>query len=197
MTIEKGRPWGVQDVIPAHARVCRSDRDLAQRSGPSVLFDGDLWRALGRPTPRLPGESCTRVSIDRLNCVVEFAVGTREIPAASHLRIGRWLGRGRLMIVSNSGFIGELNVAPRAHPNDGVFDIVIIRETMAFRERVILRRRARLGLHLPHPDIDSSRADRIEIVRGGRERLVIDGQTIRGWRSLSVTLERDSLTVFI
>lgn len=197
MTIRKGEEWGTPDVVPADSETFHADDGIARASGPAIPAGGDLWRCLGRPTPRIGGDACTRVLIDRLECSITTRGGIMVVPAVSHVRVGSWLGRGRFVVVSNVGFLGEWNVAPRAHPNDGVFDVFTMNEGISFRERLIARHRSKVGDHLPHPSMDIARVGRFRIVRHGRERLVIDGSRVRDWESVMVTIEPDALTVLI
>ena len=49
------------------------------------------------------------------------------------------------------------DVAPRAHPNDGRFDVVEVSAAMPARARLQAWRRLATGTHVPHPDITTRR----------------------------------------
>ena len=76
-----------------------------------------------------------------------------DMLAVAHVvaRHGWW--RGPLLAVLNCAYIGDWNVAPRAHPNDGRFDVVEVSAAMSVRQRLQARRRLPLGTHVPHPQI--------------------------------------------
>jgi diacylglycerol kinase family enzyme len=105
--------------------------------------------------------------------------------------IGEWL-RGRLVCVSNGGFIGAKNVSPRAHPNDGLFDVMSLHPTMGMQQRLRARHKSILGTHTPHPLIDTSRARSIEFSSAARsEKLRIDGRRIRSWSKVQIEIVPD------
>jgi len=56
-----------------------------------------------------------------------------------------------------SGHLGRFEPAPRAHPGDGLLDVIEVSESMNLRQRIMARRRSRTGSHLPHPDISTTR----------------------------------------
>lgn len=197
MTIEPGRAWGEETVMPTVIDHCRSDSELANSEHSVVLTGGDVWLSLGKPGPKMPSETCTRVPLDRMRCSISSARGEVIVFAASHVRIGRLMSRGDCVVLSNCGFIGSRMLLPRAHPNDGEMDIMTVLSTMTLRERVIATRRARTGTHLPHPSIRVSRADRFGAARRRREPLFVDGKRIRRWSEVTVEIEPDELSVLI
>ncbi|MGB1824394.1 MAG: hypothetical protein ACPHO9_07420, partial [Ilumatobacteraceae bacterium] len=56
-----------------------------------------------------------------------------------------------------SGHIGRYEAAPRAHPGDGLLDVVEVSDAMPLRQRWMALRRSRTGTHLPHPHISMTR----------------------------------------
>lgn len=155
MTIKPGEEWGrpAGDVAPAvHAT---GDAGLARllakgATGPVALGGGDLHRAVGAPAP---GASGILLPVDLLEVTIDddppdlavaHVVVRRPGPA------GWWLGP--LLAVCNVDYVGEWNIAPRAHPNDGRADVVEV-SAMAVRARWQARRRMPHGTHLPHPAI--------------------------------------------
>lgn len=197
MTIRAGEPWGSQSVVGDDVVTCLDDAELARSSGDCIVVGGDLWQALGCPPPPQKGRPCTRVSVDVLICTVDTGAEILVVRAASHVRVGSWLRRGRFVCVTNAGFVDRRNIAPRAHPNDGTLHLLELDPGMAWRERVIARHRSLSGTHVPHPDITLATRTEWGTTRTGSEDLVIDNKTIRRWKSVTVTIDPDALSVLI
>ena len=87
-----------------------------------------------------------------------------------------------------SGHLGGYEPAPRAHPGDGILDVVEVAETMTLRQRLMARRRSRTGSHLPHPEISTTRAR--DLRRSFDEPLlvVVDGRAIATTRHLDIAV---------
>ena len=159
MTIRKGEPWGSEVERPAGLRVAHGDAQLASwiATDPSADYavdGGDLHRTVGAPsTPRDVRPAMQRLPIDVLDVVTDRS---RHV-AVAHVVIRRrgWWSwwRGRIVVVCNVDHIGSWNVAPRAHPNDGRFDVVDVAPEMRLRDRWEARRRLPTGTHVPHPAI--------------------------------------------
>jgi putative lipid kinase YegS-like protein len=157
VTIRKGEPWGAPVPRPADLVLAGSDAELARlvagdAEGVYGLGGGDLYRSLGAAPPRA---TMQRLSLDALRVRLDDV----EWLAVAHVvaRGGWW--RGPLLAVLNCAYIGEWNVAPRAHPNDGRFDVVEVSARMSVRQRLQARRRLPLGNHVPHPQITVSTAE--------------------------------------
>jgi diacylglycerol kinase family enzyme len=116
--------------------------------------------------------------------------------AASSIIVGDFW-RGRHLIVSNAGWIGNSNVAPRAHPNDGKVEVLTITSQMSLRQRFLARRKMQTGTHLPHPDLSSKQIATQSIVRQNGEKLMIDGRKIDNWASISIRVEPDYWRVLV
>lgn len=153
MTIKKGEEWGTPIDRPAPLPVVGSDADLARAAEDATgsvfaLSDGDLHRSLGSP------QLGDRVVLQRLEIdglLVELD-GQPSL-AVAHVVVRRRWWRGPLLAVMNCDHLGAWNVAPRAHPNDGRFDVVEVAASMPLRARWEARRRLPAGTHVPHPDI--------------------------------------------
>lgn len=200
MTIRKGEEWGKKATVPASFFIVEDDHDAAsQPSGiPFALCRGDMYTALGNPRIPVHHHECMLVPIDALACTVIYTSGSEEVlHAFSHVTVGSWW-KGRHIIVSNSGFISGLNIAPRSHPNDGECDVVSLSHSMPLRQRFIARRRARTGTHVPHPEISIQRNTHVEISRKTpQERLSIDGVALSNWRSIIIDVEPDYWEVIL
>jgi hypothetical protein len=182
------------DVLVVENNQVLSNADRTRRI---VLTGGDIARSLGNPVVPVVGSACTEVAIDAMLCDIT-TTDSRSIHAvaASSIVVGSYW-RGRHLIVSNAGWIGDSNVAPRAHPNDGKVEILTITSHMSLRQRILARRRMQTGTHLPHPDLSSMQIATQSIVRQNEERLMIDGRKIDNWASISITVEPDYWRVLV
>jgi diacylglycerol kinase family enzyme len=137
--------------------------------------------------------------VDVLRVEIVTADNTRQVCwALSSVQIGSWRKRGRYVCVSNTGHLGKLQLAPRAHPNDGEMDVVTISSDIDWKQRFIAHRRAQLGTHLPHPDISVERGTTASWTRtGSREHLRIDGNVVASWNEVTVSIVPDALTVLV
>lgn len=200
MTIRKGEEWGRKGIVPASFFIVEDDHDAASQPAntPFALCRGDMYTALGNPRIPAHHQECMLVPIDALTCSVTYTNNAEEtLHAFSHITIGSWW-RGRHIVISNCGFISGLNIAPRSHPNDGECDVVSIANSMTLRQRVIARRRARTGTHVPHPDISIQRKTHVEIARETpQERLSIDGVAVSNWRAIIIDVEPDYWEVIL
>jgi hypothetical protein len=192
--ITRGEQWGVSTTrLPSDVTV-NGDQELA--ISPTdirlIVKGGDIAHSLGDPTPPDVGDTCTEISIDALRVMITFKNGSKQNHiASSHVMIGSWL-RGRLVCVSNSGFIGQWNVSPRAHPNDGFFDVMTIDPSMPFQQRLRARKKSQLGTHTPHPHVETRRARHIEFSSQSRhESFVMDGRRIPSWNAIHIEIVPD------
>lgn len=192
--ITRGEQWGVPSTRDPRDLHVNGDRELAVSSTDIrlIVTGGDIAHSLGDPPPPDIGGNCTEVPIDALRVLITLKNGSTHTQiAASHVMIGRWL-RGRLVCVSNGGFIGPWNVSPRAHPNDGFLDLMSLDSSMGLQQRLLARKKSVLGTHTPHPLVETSRTRSIEFSSLSRsEPLHIDGQRIRSWSSVRVEIVPD------
>lgn len=192
--IKRGEEWGVPTTCTPLDVLVSGDQGLALSSTEIriIVHGGDIAHSLGNPKQPDVGDHCTEVQIDALRVSITLRNGaTLSSIAASHVMIGEWL-RGRLVCVSNGGFIGTKNVSPRAHPNDGLFDVMSLHPTMGMRQRLRARHKSILGTHTPHPLVETSRARFIEFSSMARsEALRIDGRRIRSWSKVQIEIVPD------
>lgn len=200
MTIRPGEDWGRRVSEAGTSERVSDDAAAARLRGSRVVLEGgDLHRSLGSPAvPSRRGEH-TELDVDVLDVRVEMRDGrTVEMSAVSSVVSGRWNGGGRVVAVLNTGFLGRRNLAPRAHPNDGVFEVLTMSASMSRRERREAWRRSLTGSHLPHPDLSVVRAASWTWERTGPiDPLRIDGRVVRGWRRVVVDLHPDGLVVVV
>lgn len=192
--ITRGEQWGIPTTRTHADIVVRGDRDLASRSKELRLIvqTGDIAHSLGDPVSPQVGAECLEVPIDALRVNISMRDGSNvSTLASSHVMIGHWL-HGRLICVSNSGFIGKKNISPRAHPNDGFFDVMSLQPSMGLQQRVLARHKSTLGTHVPHPLVESGRAKGIEYSSASRfESLRVDGRRIPSWTAVQIEIVPD------
>lgn len=195
MTIRKGDAWGVPVARPADLVVAHGDAELARlvasdAGGTYAVAAGDLFRTLGSPGP--PGDIAQRLPID----VLEVETDASRHLAVAHVVLRRSWWRGPVVAVCNADHVGEWNVAPRAHPNDGRFDVVSVDPAMRIRERWEARRRLPTGTHVPHPSISTSTATEWTWV-GPPVRVWVDGVAVGRRTSVSIRLRVDAAAVHV
>lgn len=200
MTIARGEPWGeavardpelplVTDDIELHRWVnARVPTDAAEvhLEQRITIAGGDLARTCGGG--RRLGDTVTRAPLDLV--LVRTDQGSWWM--VSHLVARRSWWRGEVVLAMNAQFLGEHDVAPRSHPNDGKVDVLRVDPAMPWRVRRQARRRARQGTHVPHPQITltQTRATRLEFaVPLG---VTIDGVSCGTTRTLELTVVPDA-----
>lgn len=199
MTIRKGEEWGTRIIAPEQLVMLSDDAQLAQLDPDSigVLLGGDIHHTLGAPSPVLPGAECTQLNIDAIQVTVTtYLLEEFTVLASSRVEIGyfrpRIFKRQRYKCITNGGVIEGRNLAPRAHPNDGVLDCVEISAEMTFRDRLTAMRKAVSGTHIPHPQIQVSRSETFADLGGSnRPDLLIDGRIVPDWLTFSITVLPD------
>ncbi len=204
MTIRKGEEWGTVVARPIGLRHCDTDESLvmavaAERLDPPSLglTGGDLHRTIGSPAPH-DRDVVHRLPIDLLHIVADGVahVAVAHIVVRPRLLRGSWW-RGGVVAVMNADHIGIFNVAPRAHPNDGRFDVVEVAPTMSLRDRIMARRRLPNGSHVPHPHIAVRTGQDEAWVFTHANQLWIDGVHRGSVRELTVRIEPDAFAIHV
>ncbi|MEQ1698893.1 MAG: hypothetical protein ABMA25_02235 [Ilumatobacteraceae bacterium] len=201
MTIRKGEPWGEATESPGDLRVVATDRAarewvVAQEGRtllPVGLGGGDLAHTLGGGTTgRFPG-TVVKAPIDLLRVQADDG---RTTVAVAHVIARRSWWRGEVFFAMNAQYVGEYDVAPRSHPNDGKVDTLRVSADMSWRERLQAKGRARTGTHLPHPKLTARQSPLAE-ARFQRPLVVwVDGVRWGTAAGLTITVEPDALTVY-
>jgi hypothetical protein len=193
MTIKKGEPWGEPGELDAHGHVVASDVELAdllqayrdtQELVPVIgLLGGSLHRTLGSPQR---DEAALRSGEGYLFTIDVGILGYEDPEGESHevLFVAHLLAltdpkmrlwKGRSVIAMNAGFVGDLNLGPRSHPNDGRLDVTDGQLRGAQRKQAL--RRAPSGAHVPHPELSESRvSSRFEVSGETRFHFSADGR---------------------
>jgi YegS C-terminal NAD kinase beta sandwich-like domain len=196
VTIRKGEEWGVAVERPADLHVCVDDADLAEHVAagaidPLAVAAGDLARTVGSPGPRA---ALQRVPVDLLRVVAD---GRTLVAVAHVVARTRWWWPGPIVGAFNSEYLGEWDVAPRAHPNDGIADVVEVDAAMPLRARLQARRRLPSGTHVPHPCVTSTRRAEVEWRFERPLQLHVDGRRRGDVRELRVTVQPDAFYLHV
>lgn len=205
MTLSPGEAWGRAERLPADAPIVAGDAELVallgDRAGatpaselPIVgLAGGDLCTSLGgRGDVAERRGSLTTVALIDLGRLV---TDTAEHVFAAHVFAHGLLWSGEGAAIMNAERCGDWLVAPRAHPGDGLLDIVHGR--LGGRERLVARSRVRSGDHLPHPLLKVRRVDRLELGFDRPRRLWVDGRRRGRIRHLSVDIVPGAVRVAV
>jgi hypothetical protein len=203
MTIEKGVEWGRPGALPAGGVVVRSDAEAravverARRAGAPVpplgLLGGDLCRTLGGrgDHDRLHSTEAVTLTCDLGSVLVDGRI--HWFVAHAVLRRSWW--RGRLVAAMNAQWRGRWDVAPRAHPGDGLLDV--LDGDLPVGDRWKARSRLPQGTHLPHPGITVRRVPAAQFDLDPPLDVWLDGERVGRARTASVRVERDALTVVV
>ena len=198
MPIAKGSPYGEPAPVPeglvlvrsdAEARAVLEDARRERRAYPTLgLLGGDLCHTLGGGSgPELTG---VRFPVD---------LGVVLADGRLHLFVAHLVARTRLwtraFAAMNAQWLGEWNLGPRAHPNDGL--LVTYDVHLKPGQLAAVRSRLPHGTHLPHPGIQERRAPAVQVDLDRELPLRLDGEAIGRARVLSVRVEPDALVVFV
>ncbi len=195
--VAKGRPYGEPGDLPEDGVVVGSDAEAAaaladarrdRRPFPSLgLLGGDLCRTLGGGGGRLQG---VRFTVD---------VGEALLDGRLHLFVAHLVARTRLwtraFVAMNAQWLGDWNLGPRAHPNDGLLDTYDAR--LPIRQLAAVRSRIHHGAHLPHPGIKERRTAALQAELERPLPVRLDGVAVGRARVISVRVQPDALTVVI
>lgn len=197
MTIRKGEEWGRTDTVPDAAVPAADDASVAAAWSLGVVplaTGGNLHSSLGSPSPKQVGDACMRFPVDALEVTVTASGTAETVVAVSEVVVGRWM-RGDFAVVSANGRWAGLDIAPRAHPNDGFLHVLSIPRGVRVRQRLAARKRAVLGTHVPHPDITVTRGESFTASNTSRSRLLVDGRRWDRWESVAVRVLPDHAEV--
>ncbi len=203
MTIRKGEEWGTLRP-PDHPVLVGSDRALARAFAAGATADsvfgltgGDLMRTLGGAADlvRLAGtEPIPHLPVDIVRVVIDDDFD--EVFVAHLVARTSWW-RGRLVAAMNAQFVGDWDVAPRSHPNDGRVDIVEVAASLGLQQRWMAARRVKLGTHVPHPAITVVQRASAVLELDRPTPIWLDGERRGSARRLELTVVPDALTVCV
>jgi hypothetical protein len=200
VTIRPGEQWGRAVRRPAGLRHAGSDAELAALLAdgvPAAASGGDLARTLGRPRVEVADE-LREVPVDLMSVTVD---GADPVHAVAHVvaRSPWWRGswwHGPVVVVMNAEFMGEWDVAPRGHPNDGRVETFEAVAGLGVRQRLACSRRLRSAGHVPHPGI-ATRSVRAATWTFDRPvEAIADGRTIGRGHRLEVAVLPDAAVLY-
>lgn len=207
MTIGKFNEWGRMISRPEIILWCDSDKAVAdiatqyqQRQVPIPhigLSGGSLVKALGVSPLGLNSE-VHELPIDLLHVTYRTTNHhLHESLVANSIVIRKRWWRGQILVITNGGFLGSFEIAQRAHPNDGVFDVTEVDARISYRQKLIARGRLARGAHVPHPMIGQRQSRSDSWIFAVPMGLYLD-EVYRGRvTDLGVTLKPDVLKVVI
>ena len=209
MTIRKGEQWGEPCSAPIGLLEFATERDLGEHvrgNGiipEAILKSGTLIQALGIAAPTTDRERI-KVLIDLIKVAYTDLDGRdRDDIAVGSVLIGRRSWLGDVYIVSNCGYLGTRELLSKAHPNDGVMDVLTVSSLMPFMQRLQAWRRIPTSSHLPHPDISTKQTERFswpivgDEARSKGARLVIDGESLGLVKSVRMQVIPDAITLYV
>jgi hypothetical protein len=203
VTIAKGKPWGAPGALPANGVVVRTDAaaravvEAARRAGDEIptlgLLGGDLCKTLGGL-----GDEARLQSSEAMTFPVD--VGRVLLDDDEHWFVAHAVARGRMWVgrvvaVMNAQWLGEWDLGPRAHPDDALLDVTD--GALPIGDLAKARRRARLGTHLPHPALRTSRVGELDVTFDRPRGVWLDGERVARCRRLRVSVEADAVHVVI
>jgi hypothetical protein len=203
VTIRKGEPWGETFDVPADLTVLRSDvavhrwivaaRERGDAVAPFGLGGGDLARTMAGGSSDQFVDRVTQVPLD----LVRVVAGDRTTWSAAHIVARRSWWRGEVVFAMTAQFLGDADVAPRAHPNDGRVDLLRVDPAMPMQARWQASRRARTGTHVPHPLLHASQVREIHLEFARALVVWVDGVRWATTRVLDLTVEPDAYHAYI
>lgn len=199
MPIGKGDPYGEPGELPEGGVIVGSDAEAAavlraarrdHRPLPALgLLGGDLCRTLGGGGggKELQG---VRFTVD---------LGEALLDGRLHLFVAHLVARTRLwtraFVAMNAQYVGDWDLGPRAHPNDGLLDTYDAH--LPPNQLLPVRARLHHGAHLPHPGIKERRTAALQVELERPLAVRLDGAGAGKAQVLSVRVQPDALTVVV
>ena len=174
---------------------------LLQVPSGHVTTYSDIADAIGRPRAV---RAVARIASSWVSASVNAARWTSTPP--SRLRVssmsqcpsgssGSWW-RGEIVVVMNAEFLGDAEVAPRGHPNDGRVEVFEVDGRFGVRQRLAARRRARTATHVPHPLIRTRSVRSADWSFASPMSVVVDGVRAGTARDVAVAVVADAAVVY-
>ncbi len=208
MTIRRGDPWGEPARVPIEVRIVDGDRSAHhwvtthRRAGlpiaPVGVRAGDLARTCGGGGAGRFDGPVLYAPVDVLRVTADPGTPAERVTwSVAHVVARRSWWRGEVVLVMNAQFLGAYDVAPRAHPNDGLAEALRVDPAASWRTRLAARRRARTGTHLPHPQLTVQRAPSMRWRLARPLVIWVDGERWGTAGELRVDVEPDALHVYV
>jgi hypothetical protein len=157
------------------------------------LLGGDLCKTLGGlgDEARLRSADAMTFPVDLGRIQLDDV--DRWFVAHAIFRGPLWLGRA--VAVMNAQWRGEWDLGPRAHPDDALLDVTD--GALPIGDLAKARRRVRLGTHLPHPALRTSRVGHLDLAFERPVGVWLDGEHVGRVRRAHVEVEPDALRVVV
>ena len=218
MTIRRFAEWGRMIARPQVIESCDSDAEIGESMARHMLEQteiphihatgGSIARALGDPhalsdaaalsdAKALSDAAVRELSIDVLHIDYRNADGMSHSIAANSVVLRHRLWVGQIIAMTNSGFVGTWEIATRAHPNDGRFDVVEIDAGMSIRDRLTTRRRLNGAKPLSHPSVTSYQSESKEWTFDRPVRLYVDQNFVARVTYVRVKILPDAIRMVI
>ena len=202
MPLSRGADWGGSGPPPGGYVLAASDLEVrrivtrARSSGADIpvikLTGGDLWRSLGGRNPERPfSENSTTVGVDVGSALLDGQIYW----FIAHLVARRTWFSGRCWVAANSSHYGSWNLAPRAHPGDGLLDL--LDSDLPLFQRLQAQRRLHAGIHVPHPGIAYKRLPASQVTFPKAVPVYLDSERVGTFRNVSVRIEESALELVL
>jgi hypothetical protein len=209
VTIRRGDRWGEPGPLVVDAPVFTDDRSAGRwlASSPAGepppelgLLGGDLHRTVGSPRRTeadLRAGDGVRLTVDLVDLRWWDPSGEpHDDVAVAHVVLrGRSWWRGRTVVAMNAAFVGEWNLGPRAHPNDGRLDVTD--GALGWQDRRAAARRAPAGAHVPHPALAESRVRAVAVDLDRPLDLWVDGERVGRAVRMTLACRPDAAVVVV
>ena len=149
-----------------------------------------MLTTLGGGAP--PGVAARAYPLDLLEVELD---GDQFAVAVAHVVARRRLWAGKFLAAMNAAYVDGLYLGPRSHPNDGLVDTTV--GCLGLQQRVMARKRAATGVHLPHPDLKLIRKDSVSHSFDRPTPVMVDGVMIGETVGITVTVRPDAGLVVV
>ena len=187
---------------PATLRTVDDDAGLVEALSdgsnvPTAVSGGDLARTMGTQSPATRDE-IGEFPIDLIQVTLDDGI---ERTACAHVvaRPPWWRGSwwtGPVLAVMNAEFLGDRDVAPRGHPNDGRVETLECESSFPIRQRFAVSRRLRSGTHLPHPAITARSVRRAAWTFKRSVIVFVDGRNVGQSHTIEVVVLPDATKIY-
>jgi hypothetical protein len=189
VALTPGQNWGEPVEAPEAVWMAQGDRELSHAletgiAGPYRVTGGDLARTIGAHRQRIADSPWLSLPVDRIQISTEHG----QARAVAHVLIRRSWWRGAVTVIANAEFLGNWDIAPRAHPGDGLLDVIEVAAAMPPRARFQAWRRVKSGTHLPHPDLRSRQVTDLRLSFARPQRIWLDGRPWQKATEVQVTV---------
>ena len=152
-----------------------------------------LHTAVTAEPPTTVAATATRIPLD----LVRVEADGHTTWSAAHVVCRRSWWRGEVVLAMTAQYLGDHDVTPRGHPNDGKVDVLRVDPAMPARARWQATRRARTATHLPHPQLAVRQLDGVELAFARPLHVWVDGSRWRTAEALCLTVEPDAYAAYV